>query len=61
MADTKVSERPVATSVSDSDLLYLVQNVTSKRVTVGTLFENLNIKKEKKGKYDDSESDDEPK
>jgi hypothetical protein len=42
MADTKVSELPVATSVSDSDLLYLVQNVTSKRVTVGTLFENLN-------------------
>jgi len=42
MADTKVSELPVATSVSDSDLLYLVQNVTSKRVTVGTLFQNLN-------------------
>jgi hypothetical protein len=42
MADTKVSDLPVATSVSDSDLLYLVQNVTSKRVTVGTLFENLN-------------------
>lgn len=41
MADTKVSELPVATTVGDSDLMYLVQNVTSKRVTVGTLFENL--------------------
>lgn len=40
MADTKVSELTPATSVGGSDILYLVQNNTSKRVTAATLFAN---------------------
>lgn len=40
MADTKVSSLPVATSVGGSDILYLVQSNSSKRVTAATLFNN---------------------
>lgn len=40
MADTKVSELTSATSVGGSDILYLVQSNTSKRVTAATLFAN---------------------
>lgn len=40
MADTKVSELTTATSVGGSDVLYLVQSSTSKKVTVATLFQN---------------------
>jgi hypothetical protein len=42
MADSKVSELTAATSVGGSDLLYLVQSNTSKKVTVNTLFANAN-------------------
>lgn len=41
MADTKVSELTTATSVGGSDLLYLIQTNTSKKVTATTLFQNL--------------------
>jgi hypothetical protein len=40
MADSKVSELTAATSVGGSDLLYLVQSNTSKKVTVANLFAN---------------------
>lgn len=40
MADSKVSQLTVATSAGGSDLLYLVQSNTSKRITVGNLFAN---------------------
>lgn len=40
MADSKVSELTSATSVGGSDLLYLVQSNTSKKVTAATLFAN---------------------
>lgn len=40
MADSKVSELTSATSVGGSDLLYLVQTNTSKKVTAATLFAN---------------------
>lgn len=40
MADTKVSNLPVATSVGGSDVLYLVQNNTSKKITAAKFFEN---------------------
>lgn len=40
MADSKVSELTSATSVGGSDLLYLVQSSTSKKVTAATLFAN---------------------
>lgn len=40
MADTKVSELTTATSTGGSDLLYLVQSNTSKKVTLATLFAN---------------------
>ena len=40
MADTKISDLPSATSIGGSDVLYLVQGNTSKKVTVGTLFGN---------------------
>ena len=40
MADSKVSELTAATSVGGSDVLYLVQSSTSKKVTVATLFQN---------------------
>jgi hypothetical protein len=40
MADSKVSELTSATSVGGSDLLYLVQSGTSKKVTAATLFGN---------------------
>jgi hypothetical protein len=40
MADSKVSELTSATSVGGSDMLYLVQSNTSKKVTAATLFAN---------------------
>lgn len=40
MADSKVSELTSATTVGGSDLLYLVQSNTSKKVTAATLFSN---------------------
>ena len=40
MADSKVSDLTLATSVGGSDLLYLVQSSTSKKVTAATLFSN---------------------
>lgn len=40
MADSKVSELTSATSIGGSDLLYLVQSNTSKKVTAATLFAN---------------------
>lgn len=40
MADAKVSELTAATSAGGSDLLYLIQSNTSKRITVGNLFAN---------------------
>lgn len=40
MADSKVSELTSATSVGGSDLFYLVQSSTSKKVTAATLFAN---------------------
>lgn len=41
MADSKVSELASATSVGGSDLLYLVQSNTSKKITAATLFKNM--------------------
>lgn len=41
MADSKVSELTAATSVSGSDIFYLVQSNSSKKVTASTLFENV--------------------
>ena len=41
MADSKVSELTAATSIGGSDLLYLVQSNTSKKVTAATLFGNM--------------------
>lgn len=41
MADTKVSELTTATTVSGSDVLYLVQSGASKKVTAATLFQNV--------------------
>ena len=41
MADSKVSELTAATSIGGSDVFYLVQNNTSKKVTAATLFSNL--------------------
>ena len=41
MADSKISELTAATSIGSSDLLYLVQSNTSKKVTVATLLSNL--------------------
>lgn len=40
MADAKVSELTAATSAGGSDLLYLIQSNTSKKITVGNLFAN---------------------
>jgi len=40
MADSKVSELTAATNVGGSDLLYLVQSNTSKRLPISTLFAN---------------------
>jgi len=42
MADSKVSELTAATTVGGSDLLYLVQSNTSKRLPISTLFANAN-------------------
>lgn len=39
--DRKLSNLPVATTVNESDSLYLVQNSASKQVSVSTLFKNL--------------------
>lgn len=47
MADSKVSELTAATTVGGSDLLYLVQSNTSKRLPISTLFanaSNVNLK-----------------
>jgi hypothetical protein len=41
MADSKVSELTSATSVGGSDLLYIVQSNTSKKVTADVLFDNI--------------------
>jgi len=38
MADSKVSELTAATKASGSDLLYLVQSNTSKKISVGNFF-----------------------
>lgn len=40
MADSKVSELTAATSVGGSDLLYLIQSDTSKKITAATWFAN---------------------
>ena len=40
MADAKISELVSATSAGGSDLLYLIQSNTSKKITVGSLFAN---------------------
>ena len=40
MADSKVSDLVTATSVGGSDVLYVVQSNTSKKVPVSTLFAN---------------------
>ena len=40
MADSKVSELTTATSLGVSDLLYVVQSNTSKKITAATLFAN---------------------
>jgi len=40
MADSKVSELTSATSVGVSDLFYVVQSDTSKKVTAATMFAN---------------------
>lgn len=40
MADSKVSELTSATTISGSDVLYLVQSNTSKKITAATLFAN---------------------
>jgi hypothetical protein len=40
MADSKVSELTAATTVGGSDLLYLVQSNTSKRITAANFFAN---------------------
>lgn len=40
MADSKVSELTSATTLGSSDVLYLVQSNTSKKITAGTLFAN---------------------
>lgn len=40
MADSKVSELTSATTVGSSDVLYLVQSNTSKKITAATLFAN---------------------
>lgn len=40
MADSKVSDLTSATSVGGSDVLYLIQSNTSKKVTASTLFAN---------------------
>lgn len=41
MADSKVSELTSATSVGGSDVFYLVQSNTSKKVTADVLFDNI--------------------
>lgn len=41
MADSKVSELTSATSIGGSDLLYLVQSNTSKKISATTFFENM--------------------
>lgn len=41
MADSKVSELVAATSAGGSDVLYLVQSNTSKKITVANLFGNI--------------------
>lgn len=41
MADSKVSELTAATSVGGSDLFYLVQSNTSKKITAASLFSNM--------------------
>jgi hypothetical protein len=41
MADSKVSELTTATSIGGSDVFYLIQNSTSKKITAATLFSNL--------------------
>lgn len=41
MADSKVSELPVASTVNSEDKLYLVQSGDSKSVTASTLFGNI--------------------
>jgi hypothetical protein len=41
MADSKVSELTSATSVGVSDLFYVVQSDTSKKVTAATVFANV--------------------
>jgi hypothetical protein len=40
MADSKVSELTSATSLGGSDVLYLVQSNTSKKITAATVFAN---------------------
>ena len=41
MADSKVSELTSATSVGGSDVFYLVQSNTSKKVTADVLFDSI--------------------
>jgi proline racemase len=41
MADSKVSELTSATSAGGSDVLYLVQSSTSKKITVANLFNDI--------------------
>ena len=44
MADSKLSELTSAASVGVSDLFYVVQSNTSKKVTAAVLFENAALK-----------------
>ena len=41
--DKKISELPSATTVGSSDLAVLVQNLTTKNVSVATLFANIPV------------------
>jgi len=43
MADSKLSELTAATSAAASDLMYIVQSSTSKKITVANLFSSLDM------------------
>lgn len=55
MADTKVSDLTAATTLSGSDVLYLVQGSNSRKITAATLFANTsNVTVKDKFNYDSS-------
>ena len=45
MADQKLSELAVLTSVSNDDLLYIVRSGVSKRITVSSVASTINVPK----------------